>query len=95
MAKIRLFFNRRKTRDAGLDEKPIEIEVYFDNKKRMYINTGIKVEERYFDKKRNEINEKCNLRKEYNDYLTAKIDNIRKWELQAKKDGLPFTREYL
>lgn len=95
MAKIRLFFNRRKTRDVDSYKKTIEIEVYFDNKKRMYINTGIKVEERCFDKKRNEINEKCNLRKEYNDYLTAIIDNIRKWELQAKKDGQPFTREYL
>ena len=95
MANVRLVFNRRKTRDTTSCEKPIEIEVYFDNKKRMYINTGIKVEERCFDKKRNEVNSKCHLYLEYNDILYNQLENIRKWELQAKKDGLPFTREYL
>ena len=93
MAKINLCFNRRKTRNTG-EEKPIEIVIYFDDKKRTYISTGISVSEKYYDKKRNEINSKHRLYWEYNAVLQKKIDDIRKAELQAIHNGIPFTQEY-
>ncbi|MBQ6275100.1 MAG: site-specific integrase [Bacteroidales bacterium] len=95
MAGINICYNRRKTQNADIEEKPIEIEIYFDDKKRIYINTGIKVEEKCFDKKRNEINSKCNLQQEYNAHLWKQVEELRKLELKAKSEGLPFTREYL
>ena len=95
MAKFNLCFNRRKTRDADRTEKTIEIEILFDDNRRIYINTGIAVEEKCFDKKRNEINSKCTLFREYNALLRKQMEDLIVLDLKAKSEGIPFTRDYM
>lgn len=94
MAKINLCYNRRKKQFSADAEKSIEIEIYFDDKQRIYIPTGIKVAERCYDTKRNEINSKHVLFMELNKVLAKKVEDIKKLELQAIMDNVPFTKEY-
>ena len=94
MATLKLIQNRKRTRDVDSCEKLIEVEIYFDDRKRMYINTGIKIEEQYFDQKNYTIKNNCPNYLQYKKYISALMQEIDSIYMQALDNKQKFTRDF-
>ncbi|MBR6311298.1 MAG: site-specific integrase [Paludibacteraceae bacterium] len=83
-------YNRKRQKNG---EKPIELRIYFPNKKMMYISTGIKILEKYWDNEEKRVNRSHPLYLEYNEALYKLRYKIEEYEYRCERDGGDFRKE--
>ena len=92
-AKLRYVFDRKKSANESLKEKPIELEIYFPDKTRLYYYTRISVEPKYWDTTRQLVSNKHGLANQYNQYLEFLKKEVTKAEIDAIENDNIFTRD--
>ena len=92
-AKLRYVFDRKKSANESLKEKPIELEIYFPDKTRLYYYTRISVEPKYWDTTRQLVSNKHGLANQYNQYIEFLKKQVTKVDIDAFDLYILFTNQ--
>ena len=88
---INVIYNRFKT--VGL--AAVHLDVYFNRRERLYVHTGVKVESKDWDYKKNRVKKSNSRFIGLNLRITQLIEKIEQFETDCYKRKIPFTKDTL